>query len=79
MIYAFNPEPCEIDNVLKDYLLAISVLDAYFLKLMLIFIVYQHFMLLDYSQTIDLRSVILVHSDNGYDQPVCIQIYKSVS
>ena len=32
MIYAFNPEPCEIDNVLKDYLLAFSVLDAYFVK-----------------------------------------------
>ena len=35
-------------------------------------------MLLDYSQTIELRSVILVRPDNGCDQPVCVQIYKSV-
>ena len=35
-------------------------------------------MLLDYSQTIELRSVILVRPDDKYDQPVCIQIYKSV-
>ena len=78
IIYAFNPEPCEIDDVFKDNFLTFSVLDTDFVKQMLIFIVYQHFMLLDYSQTIDLRSVILVRPDDRYDQPVCIQIYKSV-